>query len=112
MPPRWDGARRRPHCLIEVNTGEEEQKHGVPPAEADAFVAHCRDTLGLPVDGLMCIPPVGEEPALHFALLGEIARRNRLDTLSMGMSEDFEVAVAFGATQVRIGTAIFGPRGR
>ena len=103
---------RRPRCMIEVNTGEEEQKHGVRPAEADAFVAHCRDALGLPVEGLMCIPPADEEPSLHFALLGEIARRNRLDILSMGMSHDFEIAVAFGATQVRVGTAIFGPRGQ
>ena len=102
---------RRPRCLIQVNTGEEPQKHGVPPAEADAFIALCRDALGLPVVGLMCIPPVDEEPALHFALLREIARRNRLGVLSMGMSEDFEIAVAFGATQVRIGTAIFGARG-
>ena len=104
-------AGRRPRCLIQVNTGEEQQKHGVPPAEADAFIALCRDSFGLPVEGLMCIPPVDEEPALHFALLREIARRNRLGALSMGMSADFEVAVAFGATQVRIGTAIFGPRG-
>ncbi len=104
-------AGRRPRCLIQVNTGEEPQKHGVPPAEADAFIALCRDSLGLPVEGLMCIPPVDEEPALHFALLCEIARRNRLGVLSIGMSEDFEIAVAFGATQVRIGTAIFGARG-
>ncbi len=102
---------RRPRCLIEVNTGEEAQKHGVLPAAADEFIAHCRDTLGLPVEGLMCIPPVDEEPALHFALLGQIARRNGLGVLSMGMTQDFEVAVAFGATHVRIGTAIFGPRG-
>ena len=102
---------RRPRCLIEVNTGEEAQKHGVAPADADAFVTHCRDALGLPVEGLMCIPPVDEEPALHFALLGQIARRTGLGTLSMGMTHDFEVAVAFGATHVRVGTAIFGPRG-
>ena len=105
-------AGRRPRCLIEVNTGEEAQKHGVAPGEADAFIARCRDALGLPLAGLMCIPPAHEEPSLHFALLGEIARRNQLGTLSMGMSQDFEIAVAFGSTEVRIGTAIFGPRGR
>ena len=104
-------ADRRPRCLIQVNTGEEPQKHGVLPAEADALIALCRDSLGLPVEGLMCIPPVDEEPALHFALLREIARRNRLGSLSMGMSADFEIAVAFGATHVRIGSAIFGARG-
>ena len=105
-------AGRRPRCLIQVNTGEEPQKHGVPPAEADAFIALCRDTLGLPVEGLMCLPPLAAEPAPHFALLHQIARRNGLGVLSMGMSEDFEVAVTFGATHVRIGTAIFDARGR
>jgi pyridoxal phosphate enzyme (YggS family) len=112
LAAEMERADRRPRCLIEINTGEEAQKHGVVPAEADGFIAHCREVLGLPVEGLMCIPPQDEEPALHFALLGQIARRNGLGTLSMGMTEDFEVAVAFGATQVRIGTAIFGPRGR
>jgi len=97
-------------CFIEVNTGEEPQKAGVFPEKADAFVANCRDRLGLAVVGLMCIPPEGEEPALHFALLREIARRNRLDQLSMGMSADFETAIRFGATHVRVGTAIFGAR--
>ena len=97
-------------CFIEVNTGEEPQKAGVFPEMADAFVADCRDRLGLTIAGLMCIPPEGEEPALHFALLREIARRNRLDQLSMGMSADFETAIRFGATYVRVGTAIFGAR--
>ena len=97
-------------CFIEVNTGEEPQKAGVFPEAADAFIADCRDRLGLAIAGLMCIPPEGEEPALHFALLREIARRNRLDQLSMGMSADFETAIRFGATHVRVGTAIFGGR--
>jgi pyridoxal phosphate enzyme (YggS family) len=101
---------RRPDCLVQVNTGEEAQKAGIPPAEADAFIADCRDRLGLPVKGLMCIPPVDDEPALHFALLREIARRNGLPWLSMGMSADFEIAIRLGATHVRIGTAIFGAR--
>lgn len=101
---------RRPDCLIQVNTGEEPQKAGILPDQADGFVAECRDRFGLPVGGLMCIPPLDEEPSLHFALLGEIARRNGLDGLSMGMSDDFDVAVRFGATIIRVGTAIFGPR--
>ncbi len=101
---------RRPACLIQVNTGEEPQKAGVSPDEADGFIAHCRDDLGLPVVGLMCIPPAADEPAPHFALLREIARRTGLSTLSMGMSGDFDVAVALGATHVRVGTAIFGAR--
>ncbi len=101
---------RRPRCLIQVNTGEEPQKAGVSPAEADAFIADCRDRLGLPVTGLMCIPPADEPPAPHFALLREIARRNNLAELSMGMSADYPVAVALGATSVRVGTAIFGRR--
>ena len=97
-------------CYIQVNTGEEPQKAGVLPAAADAFIAECRDAHGLPVAGLMCIPPVGEEPALHFALLKQIAERNGLTGLSMGMSDDFETAIAFGATIVRIGSALFGAR--
>ena len=101
---------KRPTCLIEVNTGEEPQKGGVLPAEADAFIAAVRDDYALPLMGLMCVPPVDEEPALHFALLREIAWRNDLAELSMGMSGDFETAVRFGATIVRIGTAIFGTR--
>jgi len=101
---------RRLPCYIEVNTGEEKQKAGVLPGEADAFIADCRDRLGLPIEGLMCIPPEHEEAALHFALLREIAKRNALPILSMGMSADFETAIRFGATHVRVGTAIFGAR--
>lgn len=101
---------RRLPCYLEVNTGEEAQKAGVGPEEADDFIALCRDEIGLPIVGLMCIPPMDEEPALHFALLREIARRNRIDILSMGMSADFETAIRFGATHVRVGTAVFGPR--
>lgn len=101
---------RRPTCLVEVNTGEEPQKAGILPDAADGFIAECRDRLGLPVAGLMCIPPEHEEPALHFALLREIAKRNGLAILSMGMSADFETAVRLGATHVRVGTAIFGAR--
>jgi PLP dependent protein len=101
---------RRPPCLIEVNTGEEPQKAGIMPADADGFILDCRERLGLPIVGLMCVPPLDEEPAPHFALLREIARRNELELLSMGMSADFEKAIRFGATHVRVGTAIFGPR--
>ncbi|MGZ9033900.1 MAG: YggS family pyridoxal phosphate-dependent enzyme [Rhodospirillales bacterium] len=100
----------RPDVLIQVNTGEEKQKAGVLPAEAEALVRACVEDLALPVRGLMCIPPVDEEPALHFALLREIARRNGLADLSMGMSEDYETAIRFGATMVRVGSAIFGAR--
>jgi pyridoxal phosphate enzyme (YggS family) len=106
-----DRSGRRLPCLIEVNTGEEPQKSGVMPAEADEFIAECRDRIGLPIIGLMCVPPIDEEPALHFALLREIARRAELGVLSMGMSADFEKAIRFGATHVRVGTAIFGARG-
>ncbi len=101
---------RRVPVLVQVNTGREPQKAGIAPDEADAFIARCRDDLGLDVRGLMCIPPVDEEPALHFALLREIARRNGLAVLSMGMSDDFPTAIALGATHVRVGTAIFGGR--
>ncbi|MEQ8345730.1 MAG: YggS family pyridoxal phosphate-dependent enzyme [Sneathiellaceae bacterium] len=103
-------AGRRPACLVQVNTGEEPQKAGVAPTEADAFIAACRDDLGLPVVGVMCIPPAGDEPAMHFALLREIALRNGLATVSMGMSADFETGVAMGASHVRVGSAIFGER--
>ena len=102
---------RRPPCLIEVNTGEELQKAGIMPADADGFILECRERLELPIIGLMCVPPLDEEPAPHFALLREIARRNDLRILSMGMSADFEKAIRFGATHVRVGTAIFGARG-
>ena len=98
-----------PKLFVQVNTGEEDQKAGVLPAEADAFIAECRE-LGLEIAGLMCIPPVDEEPALHFALLANIAARNDVAELSMGMSADFEAAVAQGATSVRVGSAIFGER--
>ena len=97
-------------CYIQVNTGAEPQKAGVLPAEADALIAECREAHGLPVAGLMCLPPVGEDPALHFALLKKIAERNGLAGLSMGMSDDFETAIGFGATIVRIGSALFGAR--
>ena len=100
---------RSPDMFIQVNTGEEPQKAGVIPAEADAFIKECRD-LDLPIVGLMVIPPVDEEASLHFALLRKIAGRNGLDGLSMGMSSDFERAVALGATHVRVGSAIFGER--
>ncbi len=100
---------RCPDLFVQVNTGEEPQKAGVLPREADAFIAEAR-ALDLPVRGLMCIPPVDEEPSLHFALLARIAARNGLEWLSMGMSGDFEKAIAFGATHVRVGSAIFGPR--
>ena len=102
---------RRPDCYIQVNTGEEPQKAGVLPAELDAFVAACRDTHKLPIVGLMCIPPVDEEPALHFALLAKMAARNGLARISMGMSADYETAIRLGATHVRVGTALFGHRG-
>lgn len=99
-----------PDILVQVNTGEEAQKAGVAPGEADAFISAARETYGLPVKGLMCIPPADEEPAMHFALLAKIARRNGLSELSMGMSHDFETAIRFGATQVRVGSALFGAR--
>jgi uncharacterized pyridoxal phosphate-containing UPF0001 family protein len=95
--------------MIQVNTGAEPQKAGVLPGDADAFIEEAR-ALDLPVKGLMCIPPVDEEPALHFALLAKIAERNGLPELSMGMSADFETAIALGATYVRVGSAIFGDR--
>ena len=101
---------RRPDCLVQVNTGEEPQKAGVMPAEADAFIESCRAEHGLAVTGLMCIPPLIEAPAMHFALLAEIARRHGLAALSMGMTADFETAIRLGATHVRLGTAVFGPR--
>jgi PLP dependent protein len=101
---------RRPDCYIQVNTGEEPQKAGVLPKDLDAFVASCRDVHKLPVVGLMCIPPVDEEPALHFGLLAKMAARNGLLKVSMGMSADYETAVRMGATHVRVGTALFGQR--
>jgi len=101
---------RRPLLFVEINTGAEAQKGGVQPQDADAFLAACRDRYGLSVSGLMCIPPVNDAPAPHFALTAKIARRNGLALLSMGMSADFPTAIAFGATHVRVGSAIFGPR--
>jgi len=103
-------AGRMPDLLVQVNTGEEPQKAGVAPDGLAALLALARDELGLPVRGLMCIPPVDENPALHFALLAELAADHGLDRLSMGMSADFETAVRYGATQVRVGTAVFGAR--
>ncbi|WP_306153031.1 YggS family pyridoxal phosphate-dependent enzyme [Roseovarius sp. MMSF_3281] len=105
-------AQEEGHCpgvFIQVNTGEEEQKAGILPADADDFINECKG-LDLPVEGLMCIPPVEEEASLHFALLAKIAARNGLEGLSMGMSGDFEKAIALGATHVRVGSAIFGER--
>ena len=97
-------------CYIQINTGEEPQKAGIPPAEADEFIRYCRQKLALPVRGLMCIPPAEQHPGPHFALLREIGRRHDLTDLSMGMSGDYELAIQFGATAVRVGTAIFGTR--
>lgn len=103
---------RRPKCLIQVNTGEEPQKAGVAPADADDFLQKCRNEYGLKIiDGLMCIPPVNEDPAPHFALLAKMAGRNALSELSMGMSKDYALAARLGATHLRIGTGVFGPRG-
>ena len=101
---------KRPLLFVEVNTGGEKQKAGVPPETADAFIRECREQYRLPVEGLMCIPPFDEPPAPHFALLQKIAQRNGLLCLSMGMSADFQSAIAFGATHVRVGSAIFGAR--
>jgi pyridoxal phosphate enzyme (YggS family) len=100
---------RTPRLYVQVNTGEERQKAGVTPAEADGFIASCR-ALGLTLEGLMCIPPEAAVPGMHFALLAKIAARNGLDRLSMGMSGDFETAIAHGATSVRVGSALFGAR--
>jgi pyridoxal phosphate enzyme (YggS family) len=105
-----DSQKRRPQLFVQLNTGEEPQKAGVAPAEADAFIASCREKYGLPISGLMCIPPVDDAPAPHFALTAKIAERNGLKGLSMGMSADFAIAIQFGATHVRVGSAIFGHR--
>jgi pyridoxal phosphate enzyme (YggS family) len=102
---------RRPKLYVEVNTGSEPQKAGVLPQDADAFIHRCRTELGLEIAGLMCIPPEDEQRSPHFALLADIARRNHIPVLSMGMSADFELAIQLGATHVRIGTALFGHRG-
>ena len=103
-------AGRAPRLYIQVNTGEEPQKAGVAPGEADGFIAQCRGEFGLTIEGLMCIPPEAEPPAMHFALLAQIAQRTGLKKLSMGMSGDFEIAIAHGATNVRVGSALFGAR--
>ena len=110
LAKEMERAGKRPACFIQVNTGEEEQKAGILPADLDAFVASCRDVHKLPVVGLMCIPPVDEEAALHFALLHKMAARNGLAKVSMGMSADYETAVRLGATHVRVGSALFGAR--
>lgn len=103
-------AGKAPRLYVQVNIGEEAQKAGIAPAEADAFIAACRTTYGLMVEGLMCIPPFDQDPAPHFAALRAIAERNGVEKLSMGMSDDFEIAIAGGATSVRVGSAIFGSR--
>jgi pyridoxal phosphate enzyme (YggS family) len=105
-----ESQKRRPLLFVQLNTGEEPQKAGVVPGEADAFIAACRDKYGLPISGLMCIPPVDDAPAPHFALTAKIAARNGLTGLSMGMSADYAIAIQFGATHVRVGSAIFGHR--
>jgi pyridoxal phosphate enzyme (YggS family) len=101
---------RHPRCYVEVNTGAEPQKAGILPQDVSDFLEKCRTEYGLPIEGLMCIPPADEEPALHFALLADLAKRHGLAGISMGMSGDYETAVRFGATHVRVGTAIFGER--
>ncbi|MHC2623552.1 pyridoxal phosphate enzyme (YggS family) [Bradyrhizobium huanghuaihaiense] len=105
-----ESQKKRPDLFVQINTGEEPQKAGIAPGEADAFLASCRDTYGLTISGLMCIPPVDEPPAAHFALTAKIAERNGLKNLSMGMSADFATAIMLGATHVRVGSAIFGHR--
>jgi pyridoxal phosphate enzyme (YggS family) len=110
LAAEMDKTGRHLSCFVQVNTGEEPQKAGIAPREAGAFIADCRERLGLRIDGLMCIPPVDELPAMHFAFLRELASRHGVARLSMGMSADFETAISFGATHVRVGTAIFGER--
>ena len=105
-----EAQKKQPLLFVQLNTGEEPQKAGVAPGEADAFIASCRDNYGLGISGLMCIPPVDEAPAPHFALTAKIAARNGLQNLSMGMSADFATAIQFGATHIRVGSAIFGHR--
>ncbi len=99
-----------PRLYVQINTGEEDQKAGIAPGEADAFLTTMREAYGLSVEGLMCIPPLDEQPAMHFALLAKIAKRNGIEKLSMGMSADFETAIRYGATSVRVGSALFGER--
>ena len=102
---------RQPQLFVQLNTGEEPQKAGIAPADADGFIAYCRENYGLTISGLMCIPPVEDAPAPHFALTAKIAARNGLKHLSMGMSADFAIAIQMGATHIRVGSAIFGYRG-
>jgi PLP dependent protein len=104
------GQNRQPQLFVQINTGEEPQKAGIVPSEADAFIARCREHYSLSISGLMCIPPVNDPPAPHFALTAKIAARNGLKNLSMGMSADFATAIQMGATHVRVGSAIFGAR--
>ncbi len=106
-----DKSGRQPDIFVQVNTGEEAQKAGIAPVDVDVFIADLRKNYEIDPKGLMCLPPVAEEPAMHFALLRKIAQRNGIEQLSMGMSDDFETAIAFGATHVRVGTALFGARG-
>jgi pyridoxal phosphate enzyme (YggS family) len=110
LAKEFDSQKRRPQLFVQLNTGEEPQKAGVAPSEADSFIANCREKYRLPISGLMCIPPVNDAPAPHFALTAKIAARNGLNNLSMGMSADFAIAIALGATHLRIGSAIFGKR--
>ena len=110
LAAEMDRQNRHLACYIQVNTGDEPQKSGISPDDADAFIGLCREQLGLKIAGLMCIPPIDEEAAMHFALLQTIARRNGISNLSMGMSDDFAIAIGFGATAVRVGSAIFGAR--
>ena len=110
LAEEMEGTGQRPRLFVQVNTGEEPQKSGIAPDETASFVALCRDTFNLTIEGLMCIPPFEEEPAMHFALLAKLAETLALEELSMGMSGDFAKAIAFGATYVRVGTAIFGKR--
>ncbi|HLI98686.1 MAG TPA: YggS family pyridoxal phosphate-dependent enzyme [Bradyrhizobium sp.] len=111
LAKEFNSQQRRPQLFVQLNTGEEPQKAGVAPSEADSFIASCREKYGLPIAGLMCIPPVEDAPAPHFALTAKIAARNGLKNLSMGMSADFAVAIQMGATHIRVGSAIFGHRG-
>ena len=96
--------------MVQVNTGNEEQKSGINPNELDDFIKTCKNNYGLKIVGLMCIPPINENPALHFAFMQKISKRNKLESLSMGMSNDFETAIEFGATHIRVGSALFGTR--
>ena len=110
LAKEMNSQKRRPQLFVQLNTGEEPQKAGIAPGDADAFIASCREKYGLEISGLMCIPPVNDPPAPHFALTAKIAARNGLKNLSMGMTADFAVAIQLGATHVRVGSAIFGHR--